>query len=330
MTQIVPFENTAGVPAFLRKQEGKKGNLTAIAEAMMGFPSISIKGKVFHITKGGEKTLITKPDTPDEPAASIEVVILGIGPEGNNYAKQYYKVGYTEGSDDKPVCYSDDGIVPAKDATEPQASKCATCPHNVFGSKISESGSKSKSCADSKRLAVAQVGAVDDAMHLRVPAASLKPFREFAKVLDSRGVHESQAVVTKIGFDYTVAHPALTFKPVGFVDEATYLAATAAGQSDLVKRIIGVKDVSSEPEAVEPAAPAPTPAPAPAAAKPKAPPKPAPAPAAAAAPAEDDLPVAPRKTTVAVETAPVAAPPVVDVGITADLDAALGDLDFDD
>ena len=240
MANITPFESAGNkLPAFLRAKEGAVGNLAAIAAAAAGFPSLSIKGKVFHLKRGDEKTLITKPDAPDEPAAALEVVILAIGPEGAAYAKTFYATGYTEGSDAKPTCYSDDGITPAADSEEVQAKKCAACPHNQFGSRISESGGKGKACADTKRLAVAQATAINDPMLLRIPPASLKSFREYAKLLASRGITESQAVVTKVGFDYSVAHPALTFKPVGFVDEQTYFAALEESRADTVKAIIG-------------------------------------------------------------------------------------------
>lgn len=321
MSNIVPFDSPK-LPSYLAKKE-PGGNLAAIAAASSGFPVISIKGKVFHIKRGDEKTLITKPGADDEPAANIEVVILGIGPEGGNYAKQFYVTGFTEGSDAKPDCYSNDGIAPAPDAQAPQASKCATCKHNVFGSRITDSGGKGKACADSKRLAVAQPGALGDPMLIRVPAASLKGLREFAKALANRGVCESQAVVTKIGFDYTVAHPQLTFKPVGFLDEATYAEAMEASQTELVQTILGITTpVAAEDEFESP--------------KPKAEPK-AEKPAASAKPkAEkpkaDDLPVE-KKAAVKVEgddEAPAKPKAKVVEAVSDDLDAALDDLDFDD
>lgn len=40
------------------------------------------------------------------------VVILKAGPAGDKLSKVYYASGYTEGSDAKPLCYSNDGIAP--------------------------------------------------------------------------------------------------------------------------------------------------------------------------------------------------------------------------
>ena len=200
-----------------------------------GFPSISIKGKVFHKIQGDEKELITKPGE-EEPAASIEVVIIARNP---HRSKVFYATGYTEGSDAKPTCYSNNGIGPEADASEPQAKKCATCAHNQWGARISENGSKGKACSDSQRLAVAPVGMINDPMMIRVPAGSLKALDAFGDTLVKRGV-PYQLVTTRIGFDYSVAHPALTFKPVGMLDEATALKVSEVASTDVIQQIIGV------------------------------------------------------------------------------------------
>ena len=232
-SHVIPFETTS-LPAFLQETFGITNDL--IVSGGGGYPTVSIKGKVFTLKRGDEKTLITNAD--DEPARSLEVVILKAGPAGDKLAKVYYKSGYTEGSDAKPLCYSNDGIAPSINATEPQCKTCAACPQNVWGSHVSEDGKKGKACSDSKRLAIAPAGQINDPMLLRVPAASLKALTAFGQQLAKRGV-PYQAVVAKIGFDYSVAHPALTFKPVGFVDEGTLGEIKEAMGSDLVKRICG-------------------------------------------------------------------------------------------
>ena len=232
-SHVIPFE-TASLPAFLQETFGLTNDL--LVSGGGGYPTVSIKGKVFTLKRGDEKTLITNAD--DEPARSLEVVILKAGPAGDKLAKVYYKSGYTEGSDAKPLCYSNDGIAPSINATEPQCKTCAACPQNVWGSHVSEDGKKGKACSDPKRLAIAPAGQINDPMLMRVPAASLKALTAFGQQLAKRGV-PYQAVVAKIGFDYSVAHPALTFKPVGFVDEGTLGEIKEAMESDLVKRICG-------------------------------------------------------------------------------------------
>ena len=244
MSQIIPFEGAGNLPAYMLTKP--LGNMLSTGGGA-GFPSISIKGKVFHIRRGDSNTLITQPGDNEAPASSIEVVILNGNP---GTAKVWYNAGYSEGSDTKPNCYSNDGVKPAADAAEPQSSSCATCAKNVWGSRISETGAKGRECGDSKRLAVATLNAVEDAMLVRIPAGSLKTFNEYLKFLATRGVENYQAVVTKIGFDYSVAHPALTFKAVGYVDEATYGRVTTMVESELVGQIIGTKTAPSDSDAL--------------------------------------------------------------------------------
>lgn len=320
MSNLIPFDS-AKLPASIAKafsisfddfSTGQKG----------GFPVISIKGSVFHIKRGDEKTLVTKPDGDGEPAASLEVIVLKTHP---GVAKTYYSKGFSEGSVEKPDCYSNDGAAPAADAQSPQAKKCAACPHNQWGSKITEDGKKGKSCADVKRLAVAPAGQINDPMLLRVPAASLKTWDQYVDLLKKRGV-PPPAVVTKVGFDYTVAHPALTFKPVGFIDEAMAVEVKEVLDTDVVQNIIGGAPTAAEvdngddaPKAAAKPAPVEEEAPAPA---PKKSAKPAAVVEEAEAEAEEEAPApAPKKVAKVVE---------VDDDITAGLDDMLNDLGFDD
>lgn len=330
MSNLIPFDS-AKLPASIAKafsisfddfSTGQKG----------GFPVISIKGKVFHIKRGDEKTLVTKPDGNGEPAASLQVIVLKTHP---GVAKTYYSKGFSEGSVEKPDCYSNDGAAPAADAQSPQAKNCAACPHNQWGSKITEDGKKSKSCADVKRLAVAPAGQINDPMLLRVPAASLKTWDQYVDLLKKRGV-PPPAVVTKVGFDYTVAHPALTFKPVGFIDEAMAVEVKEVLDTDVVQNIIGGAPTAAEvdngddaPKAAAKPAPVEEEAPAPA-------PKKSAKPAAVVEEAEAAPKAKVKVEAEAEEEAPAPAPKKaakvveVDDDITAGLDDMLSDLGFDD
>lgn len=324
MANMIPFDS-AKLPSFIAQGFSLTNDL--LVSGGGGYPTVSIKGKVFTLKRGDEKTLITKPDAPDEPASSLEVVILKAGPAGDKLSKVYYATGFSEGSDAKPDCYSNDGIAPGVNAVNPQCKTCAACPKNMWGSHVSEDGKKGKACSDSKRLAIAPAGQINDPMLLRVPAASLKALTAFGQELAKRGV-PYQAVVAKIGFDYTVAHPALTFKAVGFIDESTMSEVKEMMDSDLVQRITGMVDelyVSGDKDDFETAAPKAEPKPEKA--------KPAAKPAAVKPQVTDDDDP-PPKVKVAVEgEAPVkpkaAAKPEV-AAIEGDLDDALDDLDFDD
>lgn len=288
------------LPAHLQGKV-KTDNVFANAVSAGGFPVISIKGKVFHIQRGDEKILVTKGDE-GEPAASLEAIIVAVNP---NKSKVYYDHGYEEGSVAKPTCYSNDGLAPAPDAENPQAKSCAACPHNQWGSRITDNGGKGKACGDSMRLAIASPDQLNDPMLIRVPAASLKTLGQYGAQLAKRGV-EPHHVLTKIGFDYNVAHPALTFKAMRFVEaeELAQIEVVLSEEEETISQITGTANPVT-PEVEHKAAEA---APAPKAAAPK--PAPAPEPE--------------------VEAAPEPAKPAAKVDDYDSIDEALDNLDFDD
>lgn len=309
-TQVTPFENTQ-VPAFL-KAKGKVSNMFG-ALARVGYKVLSIKSKVFTIVDGDTRTLVTKADDPDSPAANLEVVIIAANP---NKSRVYYKGGYDEGAAMKPDCYSNDNTAPAADAANPQSKKCAVCPHAQYGSKITESGKKSFACSESCRIAVAPAGQLNDVMMLRVPATSLKPLVAYGADLALKGV-EPQNVVTRIGFDYTVSHPALTFKALRFVTEDMNVEIETLRESEQTQYITGTKALPAREELESPEGEATAPeAEKPVAPKPEKPKAAKPAPVAS----DDDLPKAPR-VEVKVEAS---------VAAEAAVASSVDDLDFDD
>ena len=249
---LVPFE--AQLPAHITALGDQMISADDLIASGGGFPVVSIKGKVFHIARGDTKEMVTRED--GSPASAIEVVILRANP---GLSKTYYAQGYEEGAADKPTCYSNDGITPGADAQEKQSVKCATCPHNQWGSRITEQSTKAKACADVKRMAVAPIGQLNDPMLLRVPAASLKALTEYGDKLKKRGV-KYPSVSTKISFDYSVAYPALTFTPLSFITEAMAKQVQEIMGSDIVNQIIGGARVDAPapvaaaqvPEAVTP------------------------------------------------------------------------------
>lgn len=325
MSNIVPFES-AKLPAYLTSGAfaGMADDLTS--GVGQGYPIISIKGKNFHVVRGEERTLVTRPDDPDTPASSLEVVILRANP---NLSKVYYSTGYVEGSDAKPECFSNDGKVPAADAETPQAKSCATCPHNQWGSKITDNGSKGKACSDSRRIAVATPDHLNEPMLIRVPAASLKALAQFGDMLKKRGVPSYSMVVTKVSFDYNVAHPSLTFKPIGFLDEAAANEAANMSTELVVEQIIGNvesargADIPAIPERSETLARAEKEA----AAKPKA------AVAVEEEPVIEEKPAKPKAEAKPKDDKPKAEPTVVETtgdSLADEIAGALDDIDFDD
>ena len=334
MSNLIPFDSapstklTVAIPKDLFNVEDM---LTGMSR---GFPVISIEGKNWSIKRGDTKEIIRRPNVDGElePARSIEVVILRAN---KGTAKVFYAKKYTPGSVEKPDCYSNDGVAPAADAVNAQAKKCATCPHNKWGSRITDEGKKAKACSDVKRLAVAAPDAINDPMLLRVPSTSLANWDEFVKYVSGRGYAPIQCK-TRISFDPEATHQLLQFKPLGvFGDDVVAEAVQAAG-TQTVEDIIGGAPTAAEESNGSAHEAAPKPAPVEEA------PAPAPKKSAKLAAVVEEAEAAPKaKAKVKVEAeveeeAPAPAPKKaakvveVDDDITAGLDDMLNDLGFDD
>jgi len=235
---IIPFDTTSkNLPAYLKAFNVSEINADLTAHAGGGFPVVSIRGKVFAVVRDGERMVLPNPKDPDSPATAIDVVLIKAN---KNASKRFYSKGYDPDAENKkPDCYSADGIAPAADAQKPQAKKCATCPHNQWGSKVSDRGAtKGKACSDAVHIAVAPAGTVNDPMLLRVPPASIRALGEYGQLLAKRGVGYNM-VVTKIAFDMEAESPKLTFKPVGFLDDDTFTEVQEVAQMDIVSNILG-------------------------------------------------------------------------------------------
>jgi len=337
MTQIVPFES-AKLPAYLNPEAAKAlaSELTANVGGG-GFAVMSIKGKTFTVVKGGEREMVMNPSDQDEPATSINVVLLKANA---GLSKVWYAKGYVDGSDGKPDCFSHDGTAPDSSVESPQSKKCAACPKNQWGSKIDESGKKLKACSDSRRVAIANVDDMEAPMLLRVPPASLKPLADYGTTLAKRNVPYN-AVLTKLGFDREAATPKLTFKALSFLSQEEFDQVQDVVGSDVIKSILGQPgeapvDIADDDSVSELKGSAPKAKAAPAEEE-----APKPKPKVKAAPAEDEVEEAPKPKAKAkpavsedevaevVEAKPAAKPKakVVENSLESELDDVLGELD---
>jgi hypothetical protein len=256
MSNALTTPMSGAVPAHIQKAyAAQQGNAALAAGVSAGYPIISYKGKVWHLVEAGERTLITVGEgrNANDPAASLEAVIVRANPALN---KVYYPDGYEEGSTERPLCHSDDGIYPAADAQEKQAVACGACPHNEWGSKISDNGSRGKACADSRRMAISAVDDIGNPMLLRCPAASLKTLLAYGQQLEKRG-WPYQALVTRIGFDASLAYPALTFTPERWLDDDELQEVMGMQEDDLVLSITAMRPPSQAAREAVAKAPAP-------------------------------------------------------------------------
>ena len=256
MNNIVPFNKTNTIPAEMMAAFSMFEDINKDVVRAPSFPSMSIKGKVFTQSKDGIKRIIMKPgaDGEEEVAQAIGVVVL----RANMNAKTYYAKKFVEGASDNqlPDCYSFDGEVPSPHSKAKQCDKCAICPHNQWGSRVSDGDqeeSKGKACADNARLAIATPDKLTEPMLLRVPPASLKPLREAVKELGARKVPYN-VVVTRVGFDPQAASPKLTFRPAGYLPTSVYPTLKEMYENEVVRSIVGVDDAGAD--TVAPGAPA--------------------------------------------------------------------------
>ena len=235
------------VPAHLRN----RGSKVALTENIAGgltvgttFPKISIKASRFRIVKDGTETVL--------PVVTLPTVVVGGNPR---VSKAFYAAEYDGNAEPSaPDCYSLDGLKPAGDAKAPQASLCATCPKNAWGSKIGKQGQNLKACADKKRLAVAAADDPEGDLYLlEVTPAAFKDFANYIKALQTRGI-ALETVITNVSFDTTASFPKLAFGFGGFLSEEQQEAIDSRLEDPIIGEITG----ESSAVVVE-AAPAPAP-----------------------------------------------------------------------
>ena len=175
-----------------------------------GHPRINLDGSRWRVTENG----VEDPDYIRD--TTLNVIIVDANP---HMSKVFYATKFSPGADAKaPDCFSDNGVGPSTQATNPQHSNCAVCPHNAWGSKVNELGNKTKACSDYKKIAVVLADDPErNVFELRIPAASLQ---DFNKIMSSivRNNLPIPAIVFELSFDTNVTYPRVLFKPKGYVE----------------------------------------------------------------------------------------------------------------
>jgi hypothetical protein len=299
MSNIIDMSKFGQLPATMRALLAANPDLVGnelSAGVMSSMAVMSYRGKVWRVKYRKQEVNIV--DGNGDPRPSIEVVIVKAA---GHLSKIYYPKGYNPDANEPPVCWSTNALTP--DASVPpeqrQSATCAACPHNVFGSKITENGKQAKACTDSKRLAVVPLDDIDNEvfggpMLLRIPAASLGDLVAYDNTLRQIGF-PYMAVGTRLRFDPNAEFPKLTFSAIRPLNEVEAAKVVALMQSPTVARIINEAVEIETPEAEaptpqsvfeQPPEPAPKPAP-----KVEAKPAPKPAPKAELKPVPKPEPV---------------------------------------
>ena len=220
---LIPLEQLqAHLPQRMqeRRAQGVALNKNFIEGVREGFPTLSIKGKVFRFRhQGVEQPAL---DANRKPVSYIDVILVDASP---TIAKTYYAKGYVEGDMDPPDCWSLDSVKPDPSVENKVSPTCLNCPMNQFGSRVTDRGSQAKACSDQRRIAITMPHHLDVPAPLvvlsRIPQGSLKNLKAYADQLDRYGV-EINAVITRLSFDHTEAFPKLVFEYAGALNDLQY------------------------------------------------------------------------------------------------------------
>ena len=259
-SQLVPFEQSAGLPAYLQ-ETGYHSTLDDQATGI-SVDRITVVDGAIVTDVGGVRS---------SPSLSIDVVVLDAHPVGRDTYRAYYEGTYKEGESSAPTCYSADGKVPSRNAEKPQCSDCMNCPMNVAGSGAKGEG---RAYRYFKHVAVAVYPELDKVYRIKVSSRSLfskdingipSPlggnawgFTHFAKLLQQSKT-PWEVVVTRVSLPKGQTH-GFFFTPVGYLskeqfDKVKELQNSPAMQDVLTVEVNGAPSASSAP-ALPPAQPA--------------------------------------------------------------------------
>lgn len=201
------------VPDYLKQymDADATAGLDAAATSSSSVPRISTRGRQFRFVENGEEVFKT--------AGPVNVVILGVEPEGRGFIKTFYIKAYAGAdSSDPPDCSSMDGILPAPWINNPQHVNCAECPKNAFGSAKGLSGKPSKACKDSKRIWVKRADKLDGPIYgMNITVSSLPAFAEYGRKLKANNVPFHLAVTQLTMAD--AEYPQVQFDIVGYAKQ---------------------------------------------------------------------------------------------------------------
>lgn len=225
-------------PAFLQQVAAMADEFEGGMQGGLSLPVLSIRGKEFRFRYQGQEQSTRQRE--------LDCIMVAARPA---VSKRFFKDAYTQGSVEAPTCASTDGIAPDS-GTELQSDKCATCPHNQWGSRVSANGNLGKACSDYKRLIVLPMmngQLLDNPCVLDVPATSLRTpkgyqghdlfLREYLTLL-SRNQVPPVGAVTTLGFT-DAEYPQVCFQFSRFVDEAEYNKANGFRETDDVEEALG-------------------------------------------------------------------------------------------
>jgi hypothetical protein len=249
MSNLIPFNGGAGVPAHLDSLWGDEANIAQ----RNGINALKFKGKVWRTyIDGSENDLMQDVNGDMVPAQIVNIIVLD---HNKNRSRAFYEGGFEDGANKAPTCASSDGVKPDANIKEPCAQTCASCPNAVKGSKISDNGKPTTACSPNKRVAVVPVGGVGKHVPLLLRLAQTSvwdkdnaeneaqgwfAWDQYLDFLRARGAKHTAAVETRAKFDKRMAYPKLLFSASRWLnpDEAVAAKAMLNDASDEIAKIL--------------------------------------------------------------------------------------------
>lgn len=241
MGALTLFEG-AKLPEHIRRLQEEEGSNIPEKQTV---PSLSYGGKIWSVSVDGDKKKLMKKDADGDevPASVVQVVVLNFNPRRG---RAYYEGAYDPDNVSQPKCWSEDGFKPHESVTEPQASKCESCPMSAKGSKVTDSGKTVSACSQHRMLAVVPAYNILSpnlqALRLKIAITSdwdkqgkeqqakgWFGFQQLVDYLKANGCTNTLSVVLKIKFDPNTDYPKLLFSPSRYTteDEVNALRALA-------------------------------------------------------------------------------------------------------
>jgi hypothetical protein len=162
----------------------------------------------------------------------------------DHISRVYYAAAYDPSAArfSPPDCWSDNGVGPSVQASNPQSPTCAACPNAVWGSAVSAKGAAIPACQMVQKLALLIPEVPRAVFLLRVPPNSHKNLRAYNELSKRSGVDVSN-VITRIYFDAGVVGT-LLFTGVNWIDESIAQAREEAYVEKKTDTIVGRTDVA--------------------------------------------------------------------------------------
>jgi hypothetical protein len=183
----------------------------------------SVKGGSGYATVSFSNNIMRRQIDGSSKSATLPQDIVLVGVSSASTQRVFYLGEFNPDSKSAPTCASSDGVVPNKDAQQPQAAKCADCPNNQPGS--GGKGNK-KACRYNRKIAVLLTKDFKTALAGKVHRATLpitsligtgeggrKPFNEYLKELRANKVSPDR-VITRVYTDEREDKKAVLFEAV--------------------------------------------------------------------------------------------------------------------